>query len=1070
VRSQPASRQDLFGILLCFFVSGAAGLIYQVAWSKALGLIFGHTVYAIATVLAVFMAGLAAGSAWLGSWSERRTRPVALYAWIELAVAAAGALSLVGLLGVRGLYLAAYPAMGGSKPFLLALRFVSAAIVLFLPTFLMGGTLPILVRGLTRTPADLAARVSRLYWVNTLGAVAGTLLAGFILLPALGLRLTIACAVALNLLAGLVALRISRGPSPAQDRATPPLTIPDDSNTSAANENVNASVTQTASFDPLGTSRRGLLFAFGIVGATAIAYEIAWTRLLAAILGSSTYAFTLMLATFLVGVVIGSILFERWFFRSQQVSLTTFSRSQTWTGLAAFYFLVLFQQIPSVVPPILRATHETFGGLVLAQFVTSALAMLPAAIVFGFNFPAAVVLLARNREADSDHSAAVGRAYAANTLGAIAGAVVTGFWLVPSLGAFRVVAGMAAVNLFLALIFELFSIPRRIPALAANLILIFFVVVSGWSSIFYDRALTSFSTVLYWNLHNHLTPTEAADTFDHPFVADGLNASIAVARSEDYLALTTNGKVDASNRDAPTQLFVGHLGAVFHPALRRVLIVGFGSGMTVSAVAGYSEVQRIDCVEIEPAVIQAAPYLETLNRGVLGDPRVHVVLDDARNFLLTSRDQYDLIISEPSNPWIAGIATLFTDEYYSAVRQRLAVGGIFVQWVQGYALDPADLRMIVATFSKHFPEATLWHAQGVDLVLLGRTDIRPLRFDRLRSLWEIPRLREDFRTLELRQPEGIVAYYLLNDEGVRRMAAGSVLNTDDKTLLEYHAPRALLNHRLSEKNHELIIQFHKGLLPVNLDSFEDRRTLEATADTLFALDDVSAAAPYLRALDSESPTVLTEILHGRVHLSANRLDQAQAAFENALRIDPVALEALHWLAIVDHRRAANTSAESRLAQILQRDPQFRLALADRVQFAEELGDWPAAARAQAALISAAANPAAIEYCRLGEFWLRVPNPAEGEGALLRGVALDPYSFSCHRNLGEFYRHRGQMDLAREHLELIVRFYPDTDPGTFTSLAAVDRALGDNRAALQALRKGHRIFPDDESLTRALTRN
>ena len=185
MRTDSVNRESFLAILICFFFSGAAGLIYQVAWSKALGLIFGHTVYAVATVLAVFMAGPAAGSAWLGNWGEDRGHPVRLYAWIELAIAASGALSLAGLGVVRSLYLAAYPAMGGAKPLLLALRFLGAAIVLFLPTFLMGGTFPILVRGVTRASADLGARLSRLYWVNTLGAVAGTFLAGFVLLPAI---------------------------------------------------------------------------------------------------------------------------------------------------------------------------------------------------------------------------------------------------------------------------------------------------------------------------------------------------------------------------------------------------------------------------------------------------------------------------------------------------------------------------------------------------------------------------------------------------------------------------------------------------------------------------------------------------------------------------------------------------------------------------------------------------------------------------------------------------------------------------------------------------------------------
>jgi spermidine synthase len=1046
-------RENLFGVLVCFFLSGAAGLIYQVAWGKALGLIFGHTVYAVATVLAVFMAGLAAGSSYLGRFGERYHRSITLYAWIELTVAATGALSLVGLAGVRALYFAAYPAVGGSKPLLLMLRFLGAAIVLFLPTFLMGGTLPILVRGVTRRSGDLGGRISRLYWVNTLGAVAGTLLAGFVLLPALGLRLTIVCAVILNLLAGLVALQISSGAHGGEF---------------GESESGSSSPVAPSAGDSSQPTWGFFFFVFGVVGATAIAYEIAWTRLLATILGSSTYAFTLMLATFLAGIVVGSMLFERWFSRSQRVSITTFSRTQTWTGIAALLFLVFFQQIPTVVPLILHATHQSFGGLVLAQFVTSALAMLPAAIIFGFNFPAVVVLLTASSRSGSGYSATVGRAYAANTLGAIAGAVVTGFWLVPALGGFRVVALVAGINLLFAVALELCCSPRRAFSLAINLIVLLLVAVSALSSVFYDRALASFSTVLYWDIKNSkLTLAEKASTYDIPFAADGLNASIAVTRTDDYLALTTNGKVDASNRDAPTQILLGHLGAVFEPGPHRILLIGFGSGMTASAVARYPDVERIDCVEIEPAVIQAAPYLEKLNRGVLRDPRMHVILDDARNFLLTSRDQYDLIISEPSNPWLAGIATLFTDEYYAAVRRRLAPGGGFIQWIQGYRLDPSDLRMIVATLSKHFPETTFWHVPDVDFIAYGRTDTRPLRFDRMRSLWKNPGLREDFELLQLRHPEGLVAYYSLNDDEIRRLAAGSVLNTDDRTLLEYHAPRALLNPNLSATNTKLIFESHTGLLPANLDPSEDQRALEAAAETHLALGYDFIAQAYLKALEKEPATASLEILRGRIQLAGNHLNDAEALFESASRLDPDSLDAQHWLAVAAHRQNDNGSADRHLAQILLRDPRFQPALTDRVQFAQDRQDWRVAATAQSALINVARQPAAIEYCRLGEFWGRLQDASEAEKAFLRGNLVDPFSYFCNRDLGDLYRQTGYMGRARKYFEFVERFFPDADPSTFISLATVDLALGDHRAAREALRKGRRIFPNDQALQGAL---
>jgi len=599
-------------------------------------------------------------------------------------------------------------------------------------------------------------------------------------------------------------------------------------------------------------------------------------------------------------------------------------------------------------------------------------------------------------------------------------------------------------------------------------VLLLLVAFAGFSPVFYNRALTSFSTVLYFSVHNRaLTLAENAATVDLPFVADGLNASIAVNRTDNYFALTTNGKVDASSADTPTQLLLGHLGAVVDQTPRKVLVVGFGSGMTISAVARYPDVQRIDCAEIEPAVIEAAPYLEKLNRGVLRDPRVHLVLDDARNFLLTSREQYDLIISEPSNPWIAGIATLFTDEYYAAARKHLTPGGRFVQWIQAYSLDPADLRMILATLSRHFPESTVWGVPGGDLIALNRTESTPMSFDRLRALWQVPDLRQDYETLELRHPEGLVAYYALNDSAVRRIAAGSVLNTDDRTRLEFRAPRALLNRILLDSNTKLLADNREGLLPANLDPSENRRALEGAAETNLRLGNHAEAAAYLKVLANEPPSSNLEILRGLAQLSDHHMDAAQSHFENAARLDPDSLITLHWLAVVAHNKKEEASADLRVSQILQRDPKFHAALADRVKFATDREDWPTTIAAQTALINATNNPAAIEFCRLGEFHLRMQRLAEAEKAFLTGIRVDPYSYACNRNLAELDRQTGFMDRARDRLDFIVRLFPDTDPTVYTSLSMVETARGDHAAADAALQKGRRLFPQYEALRQPL---
>ncbi len=1037
----PARRGVLAAILACFFLSGVAGLIYQVAWGKALGLVFGHTVYAIATVLAVFMGGLAWGSAWFGKWSERRAPSVAAYGWVELGVAVTGALSLAGLAVVKTLYVAAYHTAASSWLGPLALRLVGAAVVFIVPTFLMGGTLPILVRGLTRSSAELGTRLSRLYWVNTAGAVIGTLFAGFVLLPAIGLRLTVAVSVGFNLLAGVVALICSRsfdaGVTPAPTRAR-----------------------ESSRPQPYF-----LLAGFGVVGATAMAYEIGWTRLLATMLGSSTYAFTLMLATFLAGIVLGSFAAEKWLARGHSVSLGTFAGTQTATALAAIAFLALFQQLPRVVPPLLHATHASFGGLVLAQFVSSALALLPTAMVFGFNFPIVTVLIAGDTQISGGHAEGVGRAYAANTFGAIVGAIATGFWLVPWLGGFKVLALAAALNVLLALLLVLRSKPRRVTALVANLALLAGIIAAGWSGVVYNRTLAHFGTALYWTASERLTPAESADLTDLVFAADGLNASITVVKAYNYLALLTNGKADASNVDTPTQLLLGHLGAVLHPAPRRVLVIGFGGGMTTSALARYPEIERIDCVEIEPAVIQAAAYLGTLNRGVLRDPRLHLILDDARNFLLTSNDTYDLIVSEPSNPWIAGVASLFTEEYYRAARKHLAPGGMFVQWLHAYWLYPDDLRMVLGTFVSQFPQVTLWRGNSPDLILVARTEPAPVSFDRLRGLWSNDSLRADFMTLGLRQPEGLVAFYLLDDAALRQLASDAPHNTDDHTILEYRAPRGMLARNLLGENQRMILSSRRTLLPPNLAGDEPGRPVlgEAAAETLLNRNEEQQAWPFLQALAQQPPSAHLQLLRGRLELSRNRLPEARAAFEGALAMDKLSLDAELGLAEVTRRQARPDEAQKLSQATLARQPNSVAALESMALLERDRKNWKQAAEWQAHRIAADPGVGDVPYCVLANYLVLAGDPARAQKVLVTALEREPYSYVGHRDLAALDAMQSDWKGAETQLEFVVRYFPDRDPRVYTELASAYRSAGDEAAARKILRKGLRIFPNEEQL-------
>jgi spermidine synthase len=447
-----------------------------------------------------------------------------------------------------------------------------------------------------------------------------------------------------------------------------------------------------------------------------------------------------------------------------------------------------------------------------AQAAVCVLALLPATILFGFNFPAVLALISpESDEGEIELSGNVGRSVAANTFGAIAAAILCGFYLIPRFGSFRLMACAACLNVLLGVVLLLKAHPINWKPLALAAALLAAIVWTAGSSTFFSAASGAFGVVLYRDFHNStLTAREMADTEDVVFFKDGISATISVARSENYVALKTNGKVDASNLDSGTQLLLGDLGAVFHPNPRREPIIGFGGGMTASAVSRFPEVDRIDCVEIEPAVLEAAPKLERLHRGVIGDPRLRIYFDDARNFLQTSRERYDLIISEPSNPWIAGIASLYTKEFFQMVRERLAPGGNFVQWIQAYGLSTDDFSTILASLQPGFKDVTLWHSSGRDFLVLAHDSDVPLGFDRARALWSNRSLRRDFAELHLTQPESWPAYYRLGNKEIAKLTARAKVNADDLNRIEYSAPQHLLRPALTGELQRFVNGFGAG--------------------------------------------------------------------------------------------------------------------------------------------------------------------------------------------------------------------------------------------------------------------
>jgi tetratricopeptide (TPR) repeat protein len=389
---------------------------------------------------------------------------------------------------------------------------------------------------------------------------------------------------------------------------------------------------------------------------------------------------------------------------------------------------------------------------------------------------------------------------------------------------------------------------------------------------------------------------------------------------------------------------------------------------------------------------------------------------------------------------------------------------MFVQWVQGYSLEPVDFRMILATLIPHFADVTLWHSSSADFLLLARTNMQSLDFDRSRALWRDSRLREDFDSLRLARPESWPVYFSLSDGEVRFLAQGGMHNTDDRTLLEYRAPHAMIGDSHINELLAVIKQVQKELLPMELRSSEKRATLEAVAQSSLGLLD-PRSAEFVRALDGEPPTASLELVRGRQALRENQVSRAVEHFERAVAMEPNDVQPLLWLARAKHVTPGDTESNALLNQVLERDPQNLEALSARAEFAREAHDWRGAAEAVAERVRLMSSPPASDYCRLGDLRARAGDLFSAVQAFRTGIEKDPYSYMCHLELGEIARASGRLEEAQQHFEFIERHYPDAAPGIYLSLAAVYRAQGNLSKVREILQKGHRVFPNDQAIAR-----
>ncbi len=755
-------------ILLLFFASGFCGLVYEVVWMRQLSLVFGNTVYATATVLAGFMGGLAIGSLLFGKVADRVKNPLRLYGILELIIGGLALLFPLILQGLMPLYLW-YAKISDSSYH--ALSFAQSILLvglLLIPTTLMGGTLPVLTKYLSREFSSLGRSLSLLYGLNTLGAVIGCAAAGFWLVGSLGVRATTWLAVAVNVAVGIIALVLGKETSAVEIQT--PAAIP------------------TAAPPPQPVWFRRLLLAlFAVSGFAAMAYEVLWTRVLTFLAGGTSYSFTVMLTTYLLGLALGSLLIARLVDRTKRL-VEIFSVLQMLIGLGVLATLAAAPQLLNMLGGFLGPKEaprfSDLTGFILLQSAISLVFIFPATLLTGMTFPVVARIYTTSHQ---QTGADVGVAYFADTIGAIGGSLLAGFLLIPQLGTLDSLKALALLNLVIGGVAlastgtggkEIrFSLPR-LGALAGVVVAVFFVTQGSIPK-------NTFADIF--------TAPEA--TLD--YIHEDLGGTVTIENYGDHRTISING-INVAGTDLKfeaTQKLQAHLALLIHPHPEKVLQIGFGSGGTAWSITRHP-VREIDCVEITKAVINARDHFLDTNHDVLADKRVRVCLDDARSYLVKCDKQYDAILSDSIHPRYAGNGGLYATDYYRLCQQRLKPDGIFSAWLPMHGMALEDFRVATRSLKAVFPHVYLFHTpvgRTEWTIILGMN--QPLKFDLelLRQKLAIPAVHEDLNLIRMARAVDILNCFMVGDVTmVKFLGSSQALNTDDLPYLELVTPRSTI--------------------------------------------------------------------------------------------------------------------------------------------------------------------------------------------------------------------------------------------------------------------------------------
>lgn len=756
---------------MAFSLAGLATLLFEVVTLRTLRLFWGSTSRAVAAVLVAFLGGMGVGNLWAGRKAERVKSSLRLAAVAQVMAACLFVIvpALLRGLGVfeRWLAVRATPAaIVTSVSFLLPVLMIAVACVG------LGMVLPLVARSFIGSVARSGQDVGLLYAVNAVSGALGALLAGFVLLPCWGLQQTLAGACLIALGAGLLfwGLGVSsaklESESEAPGSTAPPLSA------------------EPAAVKPQGERQClfWVLVSYGLAGAASTVYEVGWTRAIGAVLGSSVYSFSLMLVVFIAGLALGGWWGGQMAGRLSK-PVTVLSTVEVGVGLAALAVLPLLSRMTGLIPAMIAKFGVSFWPLLMLELVLIFLVLLLPALLMGMAFPLATRSI---MTAGVLPGRAVGLTAGINTIGSVLGISVAATVLLPVLGLSKTLVLTSALNLICGVILVTAAESGRIVLVRTVAMALLWVAAAALASHVFPSP-------------GKLSPVVAALNPSHAVLEsrilyhkDGPVSGVTVmetVRGERVILL--DGKPDASSgADLPTQIMAAHLPLTLHPEPRRALVIGLASGITLGS-AGRHALETLDCVEIEPAMLEACRYFDSFNYRILEDPRVRVVIEDGRRYLAVTPQRYDVIVSEPSNPWIAGMGDLFTREFFELCRSRLERDGILCVWLEAYTLDLECFCSVVRSFGSVFTHVTMWNPKPFDYLLLGSQAPPCITSSALAARLSDPRISNDLARIGVRTVADFLSSFVLGGDNFSLLGGNARLHTDDNALLEFYAPRSM---------------------------------------------------------------------------------------------------------------------------------------------------------------------------------------------------------------------------------------------------------------------------------------